>query len=254
MPETTAVADTLEQATLLATATRVAHVSESMGQPVTSTDDFVAADTGLPAAFANWALPRRPIAGADDPLLDEIAACYPADRPYVIAGPWPTADLTPRGLVLVGHPPFMLRPVGGPVPIPEVDGFEVTEVVDGPSMEVAERLLIDGYPMPELAPMEPGRCFDARVLGGPVRFFVGRWNGTPVATAGVTVAHGVGVVEFVATLADARGHGFGAMVTQAAGLADPTVPATLIASDLGRPVYERLGFLPVNRWTMWMKP
>jgi hypothetical protein len=254
MPDTTTVADTLEEATLRATATRVAHVSESMGQPVTRTDDFVAADTGLPAAFANWALPLRPIAGADDPLLDDIAASYPAERLHVIAGPWPTADLTPRGLVLVGHPPFMVRPVAPPTPIPDVDGFEITEAVDGLSMEVAERLLIDGYPMPELAHMEPGRCFDGRVLGGPVRFFVGRWDGAPVATAGVTVAHGVGLVEFVATLADARGQGFGAMVTQAAALADPTVPAALIASDLGRSVYERLGFLPVNRWTMWMKP
>ena len=43
------------------------------------------------------------------------------------------------------------------------------------------------------------------------------------------------------------------MVTQAAALADPTVPAVLIASDLGRPVYERLGFLPVSRWTLWMR-
>jgi hypothetical protein len=148
----------------------------------------------------------------------------------------------------------MVRPVGPATPIAAVDGFSVTEVVDGPSMEVAERVLIDGYPLAELAPVEPGRCFDGRVLGGPIRFFVGWWNGTPVATAGVTVAHGVGVVELVATIAGARGRGFGAMVTQAAALADPTVPAVLIASDPGRPVYERLGFLPVNRWTLWMRP
>jgi predicted GNAT family acetyltransferase len=115
-------------------------------------------------------------------------------------------------------------------------------------------VLIAGYPMPELAGLAPGRCFDARVLGGPLRFFVGWSDGTPVATAAVTVAHGVGLVEFVATMAGARGKGFGAAVTQAAAVADPTVPAVLISSDLGRPVYERLGFLALNRWTFWIKP
>ena len=251
---TTAAADTLERAAVLATAERVAHVATAMAQPVLRTDDVVAADTGQPAALTNWAVLQRPIVDPDDPVLDDLARFYPDGRPYVVAGSWPTADLSHRGLVLVGHPPFMVRPASPATPIPDVDGFTITEVVDGPGIEGAERVLIDGYPMPELAPMQPGRCFDARVLGGPTRFFVGWWRGAPVATAGVTVAHGVGVVEFVATMAGARGRGFGATVTQAAALADPTVPAVLISSDLGRPVYERLGFLPVNRWTLWMRP
>ena len=91
------------------------------------------------------------------------------------------------------------------------------------------------------------------MLGGPTRFFLGWHRDAPVATASVTVAHGVALVEFVATVEGARGKGFGAMVTQAAALVDPTVPAVLIASDLGRPVYERLGFLPVSRWTLWIE-
>jgi GNAT superfamily N-acetyltransferase len=250
---TTGGADTLERASVLATAERAAHVSTAMGQPVTRTDAFVAADTGLPAPLTNWAVLQRPIIDPDDPVVDEIARCYPPGRPHVIVGPWPTPDLAHRGLLPVGHPPFMLRPIGPATTIPGVDGFVVTEAVDGPSLEVVERVLIDGYPIPELSPVEPGRCFDERVLGGPIRFYLGWWRGTPVATASVTVAHGVGLVEFVATMPGARGRGFGAMVTQAAALADPTVPAVLIASDPGRPVYERLGFVAVNRWTLWMR-
>ena len=56
-------------------------------------------------------------------------------------------------------------------------------------------------------------------------------------------------VELVATLPDARGHGYGEAVTWAATLAAPEVPAVLIASDLGRPVYERMGYLALDRWT-----
>ncbi len=47
------------------------------------------------------------------------------------------------------------------------------------------------------------------------------------------------------------GAGFGAAVTWAATLADPSKPALLIASDPGQPVYERMGYLRLMRMTMW---
>jgi hypothetical protein len=43
-------------------------------------------------------------------------------------------------------------------------------------------------------------------------------------------------------------------VAWAATTCDPARPAVLIASDDGRPVYERLGYLPVERWTVWLQP
>jgi len=49
-------------------------------------------------------------------------------------------------------------------------------------------------------------------------------------------------------------HAIRAAVTWAATTADPTLPAVLIASDLGRPVYERLGYTTRNRWTIWVRP
>ena len=51
---------------------------------------------------------------------------------------------------------------------------------------------------------------------------------------------------------DVRGRGFGADITDAAATADPTMPATLVASDLGRPVYERLGFVAYYRIHLWL--
>ena len=73
-------------------------------------------------------------------------------------------------------------------------------------------------------------------------------------TAAGHVAAGVNLVEMVATAPTARGRGYGAAVTWAASTVDPALPAVLIASDPGRPVYERLGFLPVSRWTFWHRP
>jgi len=50
-----------------------------------------------------------------------------------------------------------------------------------------------------------------------------------------------------------RGKGYGAAVTEAAATAVPEEPAVLLASDDGRHVYERTGFLAVDRWTLWTR-
>jgi hypothetical protein len=84
------------------------------------------------------------------------------------------------------------------------------------------------------------------------RGWLARLDGEPVATAAGRTAHGVNLVEIVATLERARGRGIGAAVTWAATLADPTLPAVLVASDLGRPVYTRMGYFTLSRGTVWL--
>ena len=61
--------------------------------------------------------------------------------------------------------------------------------------------------------------------------------------------------EFVATPEAHRGHGYGGAVTghaveqaRAAGARG----AYLQSSPMGLPVYERLGFVPVETWRQWM--
>ena len=88
----------------------------------------------------------------------------------------------------------------------------------------------------------------------PTRFFLGTVAGRPVATAAGHVAAGVVDVEMVATMPDAAGRGYGEAVTWAATLVETGLPAVLIASDLGRPVYERMGYVAVSRWTFWHRP
>lgn len=49
----------------------------------------------------------------------------------------------------------------------------------------------------------------------------------------------------------ARGRGFGEAITWQATRAAPKLPALLLASDAGCPVYERMGYLPLFRFTLW---
>ena len=39
----------------------------------------------------------------------------------------------------------------------------------------------------------------------------------------------------------------------AATLAAPSLPAMLVATDMGRPVYERMGYAVLDRWTFLMR-
>jgi len=57
----------------------------------------------------------------------------------------------------------------------------------------------------------------------------------------------------VATLPEARGRGYGEAVSWAATLCRPELPATLQASSMGRPVYERMGYRSVADFTLWVR-
>jgi GNAT superfamily N-acetyltransferase len=59
----------------------------------------------------------------------------------------------------------------------------------------------------------------------------------------------------VATPEEHRGHGFGGAVTAhavEAGRSEGARGAYLQSSPMGLPVYQRLGFVTVERWRQWM--
>jgi GNAT superfamily N-acetyltransferase len=245
--------DTLTNRAAWSMADRVLHHAVSAGRPHRVDDDLVVAWLGDRGMFINHAVVLSPPADWEATLA-VVGEVVPSGIPTTLTSPYETPDLTPRGWQLVGHPPLMAR-LPGAAPVPPVPPeLQIHEVVDQPGIEVFERTLIDGFPLADLQPYQWGRFYDERVLGGPTRLWLGFVDGRPVATAAAHVAAGVNCVEMVATLDGHRGRGYGAAVTWAATTADPTLPAVLIASDPGRPVYERLGYLALTRWTMWLRP
>lgn len=185
--------------------------------------------------------------------VDEIESLFPAHVPYFLINAWATADLSAHGLVLLGYPPLMVR-FPGPRRSDHVPGVDVQEVHDADGLAVAERVLVEGYPMPELEPLQPGDLLGPDLLGGPTRVWLAWVEGSPVAVAAAHTHGGITLVEYVAALPAARGRGAGSAVTWAATLAEPELPSVLIASDDGRPVYERLGYRAIERWSAWLRP
>ena len=243
--------DTLVRRAVLVHASWPVAVARALGVPHRRTDGWAGALIGSTGELSNPVVLTRPVAAADaGDLVAEVGALVPPESAYFLLSPWLEPDLTAHGLVLIGHPPLMARfPAPGPAGTP--DGVTVVEVADPEALAVAERVLVEGYPMPGT---EPGSILRPGLLGGATRVWLGYVDGEPASVACAHTAHGATLVEYVAALPAARGRGAGAAVTWAATLADPGLPAVLVASDDGRPTYERLGYVAIERWTAWLRP
>lgn len=235
-------------------AERVRHMAKTMGYRMTEDENLLLAEHDSPSIFANKAMLLTSVTEAGLKKHLERAREFMREgssNPFLLWSALPTPDLTAEGFSLVGHPPVMYRPTGGKAP-PTPEGLEIVEALDEATLLDFERAFVEGFPIGDLLPYQP-KCFvDVRATGGPIRFFVGYLDGEPVASGGVCVARGMNMVEFIATLPDARGRGIGEAMTWKATLFEPSLPAALVASDLGRPVYERMGFLAISRCTLWV--
>jgi hypothetical protein len=232
--------DTLLLAGFRAMMARSVGWALAAGGRVQQSEQTVLTDSGSDCRYLNEVITTGPV---DRRLLARAARFYPAGRPFVVTSPGNAAGSLGEAVTLVGHPPFMFRPPGGRAPQPPT-GVHVEEVLDPAGLAIWAQLVGTGFGEPTvLAP--------AAALGGPHRFWIARWHGEPAAASSAFVAANVTDVEAVATVPHLRGHGLGEAVSWAATLTAPALPAILLASDLGRPIYQRMGYLPVCRVTMW---
>lgn len=210
-------------------------------------------DLGVASPFGNTALLTGPIADADTAaVVGRVRAFFGAGAggPFLVFSPWRTVDWSPYGFARVGHPPLMFRPAG-PTSTPS-SGLRIERVVDADGLADFERTLVEAYPTPEMQPWQRGAFLGPSLLDTDWRLFVGYEGDEAVATAAAFVAPTVTIVELVSARPECRGRGYGAAITAVATVVEPERPAVLIASDPGRGVYDRLGYLPLQRYTLWL--
>ena len=233
-----------------------AELARARGERVVEDEDFALTmtDGGSPSLFRNVVMLRRPLLSDEWPAAARRMHTFFAQQaggPFMTFCGWPTPDVRPLGFGAIGHPPLMFRPPAS-LDSPAPDDFEIRSVTDAETAAQYERVLVSGFPIPDLDPEQAGALITADPGSTPHwRHFVGYLAGQPVATGSAYVDPQHVHVEFIATLEPARGRGIGAAITAAATTAAPDVPAMLIASDLGRPVYERLGYVTMLRFTLW---
>ena len=222
-------------------------------------DDLAAFDVGRPAGFANIILFLTPFfpEGTDEiaTTLDDFFGFTCGDKTgeVYIFSPWLTPDLRPAGWSLMGHPPIMLRAAGGEMPsLP--DGLRIEEVRTESSLHAFEQVVIRGFPLEELTSFSPGSVFSTAILDNERTSLWLGWDcEQPVSAALTRVDEGINHVHLIATVPEARRRGFGTALTWQATLTDPSLPSVLIASDEGRLVYEKMGYLSLFRFTGWRR-
>jgi hypothetical protein len=252
----TPAGDNLLRDFALAEAAAYADIVRAAGGVVEHVDELGLSltDAGSPCPFGNIAHLSRPIREAEVVgLVDAMRDFYSASEggPYLAFSPWPTPDLAVHGLTLGGHPPMMVRQAA---PAPEPPPSLRIEVVAGAGqLDDFERTIVEAFPVAELAPYgSQPRLFGDDLLETDWTLYVGYDGDRPVATAGAYVTDELVAVEIVSTRDECRGRGYGAAITAAAATARTDRPSVLVSSDLGRGVYERLGYVSMLRYTLWV--
>jgi hypothetical protein len=198
----------------------------------------------------NQAVLLRPIWDVSDAVLGQVASFY-AGSAGLLLSPWPTPDLTARGWQLVGHPMFVARGPAGEPADPPPNGVHVRRAGSASDLALVERILVDGYPVPELDRLPANRALGPALLGSAVRHWIGYLDGNPGAAAASHAAHGVVNLCLAATLPAARRRGVWHALVAARCAAAPDLPAVAFTSDYSRPGFLRMGFLPITRFTLW---
>ncbi|MFP5253774.1 MAG: N-acetyltransferase [Actinomycetes bacterium] len=243
--------DSLKRRSVLVHASWPVAVASALGRPARRTDRWAAGFVGDTGELTNAAVMLRPIDQAETAaVVRELAELVPPGSTYFLLDPFEGRSFADAGLALLGHPPWMVR-FPGPRLGADPEGVEVHEVTDPATLAVAEQVLVEGYPLPDT---RPGDLFAPALLDGATRVFLAHVDGQPAAVAAAHHAAGTTLVEYVAALPSARGRGAGAAATWAATTCVPDAPAVLVASDDGRPTYERMGYIAVERWTAWLRP
>lgn len=228
---------------------------EQLGGTVLENERYIAVDTRRPASMLNFALLRQPVTvDSIEQTMSELDTLYtqPGSAGWVaLYSPLPTPDLSGWGWNLAGHPPLQLRSPFSP--LVETD-IRVEPVRSANDMAVFERIIIEGFDFGEMLGSPAGSFLPPSMLDDE-RF--GAWLGfideEPVAGAASMAEAGIVDVVMVATVPAARRKGVGLAVTQAATRPELGLPAVLFSSDEGRPVYERLGYIPILRGSFWYR-
>ena len=208
----------------------------------------------LNGVFGTWFRPET-----TDARISEVIAAIAGDgRPFIWTV-WPSDtpdDLRTRllaaGFEDDGSGPVMATELADV----DLDADRPAGLVIEPARTAADIAAVTTFLFAPTDGPDPGGAVCARTLqrfaAGPeptLRLFAGRVDGEIVATSGLSTLTGVAGIYAVTTAEAWRGRGFGRALTLAAMRAGAEAgmrTSVLLASELGQPVYRRIGFREVG--------
>ncbi|MFL5733766.1 MAG: GNAT family N-acetyltransferase [Chloroflexia bacterium] len=211
--------------------------------------------TGRPGSFFNCVARARLAAGPVDARVEEAVGRF---RARGVAGRWWTGPLTTPadlGSRLEEHgfgprldaPGMGLDLAGMGEEVEEPPGVDIEHVEDQARLAQWSFVCSRGFGMGEVEVRAWHEAYAEVGLGPelPWQHFVAIREGEPVATSSLFLGGGVAGLYHVVTMPVARGQGIGAAVTAVALHSARRLGyriAVLQATEMGAPVYRRLGF------------
>lgn len=140
---------------------------------------------------------------------------------------------------------------------PIAPDLRIEQVGDAAGLDLWARTSAAGFDFSAEIAEGKAELWTSYGLKGPMEFFIGFEKETPVTTAAVHYTPEVADLVIISTIASARKKGYGGAITRAAALAGKARGyryAVLSASSMGKPVYERLGFVVVGQLDNFAQP
>ncbi len=152
------------------------------------------------------------------------------------------------------EPGMLLAPLTGePAMLP---GLTIEIVRDSAELQISIDTMTAGFG--EGAWALPEILAGGALLQVPdITYYTGFMDGRPVATATRFTSHRIAGVNNVSTIPAYRRRGIGAAMTSRVALdggAEGCVASFLTASEMGQPVYRRLGYREVISYRRWLSP
>ena len=228
-------------------------------QDAKKTDDYFILTTGLPHGISNLINIRK---GSDTSFVDKLVRPRSiAEFPTAVAILEPPSDEVDRLMLELGflHRETIHAMAADLDDLPmleEATEFELREI--GPedhSMWVD--VMSEGYELPREFVERIGPAADG-IIESPgnvtFRFFLAFDNGVPSSTSTHMITDGLLAIYDVSTKPSQRGKGLGRFVTLAPLIklrAEGHRTAILQASEMGAPIYEKLGFQSTGTFPLY---
>lgn len=236
-----------------------AFIATSKTGEVLEARDLQLTNTGAAVAEFNLVFPKRPSYKVEA-ALDRAARYFEAKQlPYRVsvradrAGACRELCLARGFCEVKSVPGMLLAPIPEPPALPA--GLELRRVADAETLADFQRVAFEGFGFPPAAaPLFLTREFAQLPQ---VALFVGYAAGEPASSAALVATSGVAGVYWVATRPGFRGRGYGEALTWRAVRAGGELGyplASLQASEQGRPIYARMGFVHDRDYAQFDSP
>lgn len=222
-------------------------------------DDFVIADTGTRGCRVVVTQPSSDPAATIGQMVSLAREHMPGSKLFVIEDTFGTLPLEQHGFEPVARVPVMVRQAevtrhadvaGRTAPGP----IQVTVATSRADVDQVERLMVDGSPMPTLAPWRSGVLFppNPQAIPGWVMWLAQR-DGTPIGCS-ATFDDGSSVgVYGMAVDPGMRRQGAGRALIDAILVRYPSVPSCLTATEDGFWLYALAGYHTVGLAGWWWR-